>query len=224
MIRMSPLTSSEMISDLECRFIVNLPIIELTSFDRLIYHLSEASWFYNDYLRHAYGTIYRSTRAFCHLMFTESRILQPYQLSFDRLYRSFCQYVCQIPVYGCMIISKCGKYILVVRGPTGYWSFPKGKQNQAEDGETCARREVFEETGYKYPSVPLGIGITRWFYGRRLTMYRLQIVRYDPSTTHCRQNRYEISKVEWIKISVLARKDPRWYPTIMPFVSILHTM
>ena len=39
--------------------------------------------------------------------------------------------------------------MLVVHRPKyDDWTFPKGKNEPGEDDETCARREVWEETGY----------------------------------------------------------------------------
>jgi len=50
-------------------------------------------------------------------------------------------------------IKRCGiifidddKY-LVVKGNSGIWSFPKGRVNDNETDEECAKREVLEETG-----------------------------------------------------------------------------
>lgn len=211
----------DMITDLECRFLVNLPPTELASFDRIMYHLSEASWFFNDHLRHEYGREHLSTRDFCRMMFQESPVLRFARREFDRLYRSFCAYIRTVPVYGCIIQSECGTYVLLVRGPTGYWSFPKGKQNQGEDGMTCARREVHEETGYTCSPI-LGTPLVRYIYGRYLTMYRLHVPLFPINCPI--QNVAEIVAIEWVALSLLVEQEQRgsrWYPTVLPFIAAL---
>jgi 8-oxo-dGTP pyrophosphatase MutT (NUDIX family) len=201
-----------MISDIECRFLVSLPPSELATWNRVLYHLSEASWFYNDHLRHKYNRKYLSTKDFCRMLFTDSIILRHALPMFERLYKSFCQYLTTIPVYGCIILSDCGQLVLLVRGPTGYWSFPKGKQNQGESGKECARREVWEETGYHCPPC-MGNGITRWLCGRKLTMYHLRVPLFPIDRS--KQNTAEITAVEWIHLHSI--RNLRLYPTIAPF-------
>jgi 8-oxo-dGTP pyrophosphatase MutT (NUDIX family) len=67
--------------------------------------------------------------------------------------------------FGGIIRHQCqtGKYeYVVIKGRrTAIWSFPKGHQFRGEDGLTCARREIREETGIAAlpaPIRPLKIG------------------------------------------------------------------
>ncbi|CAK9303143.1 unnamed protein product [Gordionus sp. m RMFG-2023] len=57
-----------------------------------------------------------------------------------------------IPVCGALILDESLSHVLLVRGygaknNKGFWSFPRGKINEAENECECAIREVLEETG-----------------------------------------------------------------------------
>ncbi len=57
------------------------------------------------------------------------------------------------PKTGCsVIVEDQGKVLLIKRGKPpyeGYWSLPGGSQEAGETLESCARRELFEETGLR---------------------------------------------------------------------------
>ena len=55
----------------------------------------------------------------------------------------------KMPVYGAIIRSNDGKYLLVQGRKHSKWSFPKGHAKQFETPLDCASREIFEETGCK---------------------------------------------------------------------------
>ena len=207
----------KMIADIASRFIVNLPDSELRSFDRLLYHLQCASWFYNDHLRFQYNTRYLSTRRFCHMMFSTSDILRPYLSQFDRLYTAFVDYMNNIPVFGCMIWSPCRTHVLLVRGPTGYWSFPKGKRDQDECGLDCARREVLEETGFDVrPFLHKdSVSVTRHVYNRILTMYDVVALDMFP-IIHENRDTTEVTDIRWVQVDQITSRNR--YPTVLPFL------
>lgn len=50
---------------------------------------------------------------------------------------------------GCCIRS--GRKILLIKGYSGLWGFPKGTVENGENVYNCAIREVLEETGVKVP-------------------------------------------------------------------------
>jgi hypothetical protein len=53
----------------------------------------------------------------------------------------------KMPIYGAIIRSEDGKYLLVQGRHTLKWSFPKGHSKKYETPLDCAGREIFEETG-----------------------------------------------------------------------------
>jgi hypothetical protein len=50
-------------------------------------------------------------------------------------------------VYGAICVNNTGKILLVRGRQSKKWSFPKGHMERGESAETCARRELWEETG-----------------------------------------------------------------------------
>lgn len=50
-------------------------------------------------------------------------------------------------VFGTIVVSSQGKFLLVRGRATGKWSFPKGHAEGSEAPLDCAKRELFEETG-----------------------------------------------------------------------------
>jgi 8-oxo-dGTP diphosphatase len=54
-------------------------------------------------------------------------------------------------------------YVLLIKTPSGVWSFPKGLVESGEKPEETAVREVFEETGVQgRPLTPLG-EVSYWY-------------------------------------------------------------
>lgn len=52
------------------------------------------------------------------------------------------------------VLVRGGRVLLVHRPRYDDWTFPKGKAEDGESDEACARREVHEETGYVCGSAP----------------------------------------------------------------------
>lgn len=63
--------------------------------------------------------------------------------------RSFLNSKC----YGGIIYCSTTKKYLLVKGKTGIWSFPKGHRELNETPYTCAKREIYEETGLKIDNI-----------------------------------------------------------------------
>lgn len=107
---------------------------------------------------------------------------------------------------------------LVVKGVlSGIYSFPKGRQNDDENVELCASREVFEETGIEIDPSQL-TSSNRIKLGKNT--YFILEVNEDNYQAFNIQDREEICEVTWKSISELRRlhcnKDIRnllQYPT-----------
>ena len=88
--------------------------------------------------------------------------------------------------------------ILVVKGVSGIWSFPKGRCMTNEEEEDCAKREVYEETGLKIDSLK---DKKKFKIGRNI-YYRYDCVekQFTEFTVH---DTNEVEEVGWKSITEL---------------------
>eukprot|EP00238_Polyblepharides_amylifera_P007898 CAMPEP_0196576094 /NCGR_PEP_ID=MMETSP1081-20130531/5443_1 /TAXON_ID=36882 /ORGANISM="Pyramimonas amylifera, Strain CCMP720" /LENGTH=276 /DNA_ID=CAMNT_0041894605 /DNA_START=142 /DNA_END=969 /DNA_ORIENTATION=+ len=219
------LPPQELLEDLSIRFVINAPQEELQSFDRILFLVEQAHWFYEDNVRDEqknYKSL--SLREFTEMLFCQCACLQPYQKFVDDIYKRFNQYKHTVPVFGGILLNPTMTHILLVRGFTkqSSWGFPKGKVNAEEEGATCARREVAEETGFLcQPHEEHYIELTR---GQQLS--RLYIIPGVPEETHFEpQTKGEIGKIEWFPISSFTKtageNDNKKFFMVHPFIGHL---
>jgi len=149
---MSNKPTFEIIDEILCRFIVNLPKKELKT-DRIFFHMQEAYWFYEDFVFQNKDfhpkQPYLTEKNFGQILFERC----PFKIcdlrDYYRLYKDFHDYQSQIPVYGAILLNKTlDKVLLVMNIRQTNYSFPKGKINQNESELDCAAREVWEEIGF----------------------------------------------------------------------------
>ncbi len=219
--------------DLCSRFIINNPYEEFSSFERVVFQIEQAHWFYEDFYRKRYGLIKYSLERFVELVFHHCPSLQPYAAGVDSIYRDFKQYKSSVPVCGCILINpQCTKVtfafgqwrlflfffpskhkVVMVQGfGAKSWGFPRGKINKDEPPSSCALREVLEETGYD-ASANLLLDDYIDFTNRKqaIRLYLCPDVAED--TVFETRTRNEIKSIKWFKIEQLpmsfeARKQP----------------
>lgn len=149
---MSQKPNNEIIDDILCRFIVNLPQKEL-KYDRIFFHMQEAYWFYLDFVLQNKDLVPKppeiNQKYFAQILFDRSPLIICDRRDYNLLYKKFHDYQSQIPVYGAIILNQLlDKILLVMNWKQTSYSFPKGKINQNESEINCAAREVWEEIGY----------------------------------------------------------------------------
>ena len=149
---MSSRPSNEIIEEILCRFIVNLPKKEVKK-DRIFFHMVEAYWFYLDFIfqnRDIHPKQpYLNERNFGQILFEKCPFRICDSRDYQKLYNDFHYYQSQIPVCGAILLNKSlDKVLLVMNMNRTNYSFPKGKINQNENMLDCAAREVWEEIGY----------------------------------------------------------------------------
>lgn len=147
-----PLPGKDLMDDLCTRFVLNSPPEELESFERMLFLVEQAHWFYEDFVREEEPEANLqslSLKTFAKLMFQQCPELQAYSTVLDAIYRQFNEYKQVIPVMGAIMLNPGLDKCLLVKswGPNGNWSFPRGKINPNEVDIDCAAREVLEETG-----------------------------------------------------------------------------
>ncbi len=91
--------------------------------------------------------------------------------------------------------------VLVHHGTQGDWSIPKGKQDPGEDIETCAVREVLEETGL-HCETDLYIGAFHYIdrYNRTKVVQYWSMHAGDDEELHVLSPTMEIDDARWVNI------------------------
>lgn len=102
---------------------------------------------------------------------------------------------------GGLITNPAGEVLMMFR--RGKWDLPKGKQDPGEDLETCALREVAEETGLHTVSLENKITETYHYYPmknkkvlKHTHWYRMQFTGTELTVPQIEE---DIQDLEWIK-------------------------
>ena len=151
-------TVTQLFDDLIVRFIINSPIEELSSIERLGFLVEQAFWYYDDFYydqNQQKLPRYSSLKAFAIALYQHCPEIFPFpkaSSSFEQEFSKFLKYKSSIPVVGAVLLDEAKEQVLLVQGyhaKSNVWTFPKGKINQHEKYEDCARREVYEETSFE---------------------------------------------------------------------------
>lgn len=131
----SEYTLTEALDDLCCRFLLNLPLSEFESFERLFFAIESAHWFYDDFFRASNKKLPAlSLKDFAVKLFAHTPLLQPYKEQVDKLFEAFRNYKQEVPKCGAAMLNSTMDRVLLVHGwgGKGRWSFPKGKLGKDE--------------------------------------------------------------------------------------------
>ena len=137
--------------DVESRFLYNLPESELSQSDRLFFQIEQAWWFYEDFKADKYAHLphFKNLQSFAIKIFEHCPLLSNYKDQCEELFADFSVYKSMIPVYGCIMLNKDMRKMVLVKSYKGKsWGFPRGKVNENEGTLACAVREAFEEAGF----------------------------------------------------------------------------
>ncbi|EGC36740.1 hypothetical protein DICPUDRAFT_46996, partial [Dictyostelium purpureum] len=200
-----PPTLNEIFDDLSSRFVLNIPAEELSSFERLLFQIEAAYWFYDDFYREDFPQLPKYSMAeFTKNFFSNCPILKHHQTSVEEILKSFSDYKTKVPVFGAIILNQDLDKALFVRGygSNNSWGFPKGKVNKDESDADCAVREVFEETSFDIaPYLNERHFIELNIKEQKIKLY---IVAGVPEPTQFYpRTRKEIGKIEWVLIDDL---------------------
>ncbi|KAJ4979783.1 hypothetical protein NE237_010563 [Protea cynaroides] len=199
------LPPQELLDDLCSRFILNVPKEDLESFERILFLIEHAHWFYEDNSVEQNPSLKSLTlKEFASLMFNSCAALRPYIAHIDDIYKDFTSYKVRVPVTGAIILDECYERCLLVKGwkPGSSWSFPRGKKNKDEEDHTCAIREVLEETGFdvsKFLKIDDYLEVT--IGQQRVRLYIIAGVKDD--TVFAPMTKKEISEISWHRIDEL---------------------
>lgn len=139
-----------------------------------------------------------------------------YNEDFANLKASFFKHFHLVVAAGGLIKNDKKEILMIFR--RGKWDLPKGKMDQGETLENCAKREVEEETGLQKPEIIKPLKITYHTYiqfGKHIlkeTHWYLMKVSGDEKLIP--QTEEQISEIIWVKKEDLQKYISNTYPTI----------
>ncbi|KAH7537418.1 hypothetical protein FEM48_Zijuj03G0090400 [Ziziphus jujuba var. spinosa] len=198
------LPPQELLDDLCSRFVLNVPKEDLQSFERILFLVEYAHWFYEDNSVENNPSLKSFTlKEFTSLLFNSCDVLKPYVAHIDDIFKDFTSYKVRVPVTGAIILDETYERCLLVKGWKGSsWSFPRGKKNKDEEDHTCAIREVLEETGFDVTKLLNKDEYIELVFGQqRVRLYIIAGVKDD--TAFAPLTKKEISEIAWHRLDDL---------------------
>lgn len=140
----------------------------------------------------------------------------------EKLLQKFCKKVKPIIAAGGIVKNEKGDTLFIKR--KGKWDLPKGKLDKGEDLQTCALREVIEETGIKNLSITGFATITYHLFKRDGEIQLKQTYWYDMFSDFkgefTPQTEEEITKVKWREKQKMRKTLENSYRNIVEIFSI----
>ncbi|CAK9169602.1 unnamed protein product [Ilex paraguariensis] len=198
------LPPQELLDDLCSRFVLNVPKEDLQSFERILFLVEYAHWFYEDNSVEKNPSLKSlSLKEFTSLMFNSCDVLRPHVAHIDDIFKDFTSYKVRVPVTGAIILDETYERCLLVKGWKGTsWSFPRGKKNKDEEDHKCAVREVLEETGFDFSKLLNKEEYIEMIFGQqRVRLYIVAGVKDD--TAFAPLTKKEISEIAWQRLEDL---------------------
>ena len=203
----APPSLQEVMDDLALRFVVNAPSDQQETFERLLFQVEAAYWFYDDEYREIWPHVYPSLSLlqFSKKLFNMCELLAPYASETEKIYKEFTAYKYSIPTCGAIIVNRKRTKVVLVRGfKSKTWGFPKGKIDADEEMLSCAVREVYEEVGFDItPHIDSDRFIEKQPHG--FPLCRLYVALDVPEDTKFQtQTKKEIGGIAWHEINKIA--------------------
>jgi 8-oxo-dGTP pyrophosphatase MutT (NUDIX family) len=140
-----------------------------------------------------------------------------YDKDFEKLKEDFFRHFTIIKAGGGLVKNKNGKILLILR--RGKWDLPKGKLDDNETIEECAKREVQEETGLQEIKVIRPIEITYHTYvqfGKHiLKESHWYAMKATVDEKLIPQTEEDITEIIWASKEDLKKYIPNTFPTII---------
>lgn len=123
---------------------------------------------------------------------------------------------------GGLVLNERGYLLMIYR--RGYWDLPKGKRDAGESIETCAVREVEEETGLSEVQLLKPVGETIHHYLDPFTNLPTQKITYWYSMYAAStqplipQSSEDITDIRWVSAAELPYLLEQSFPTIREII------
>ncbi len=135
---------------------------------------------------------------------------------FESLKHSVERHFKIIQAGGGIVINKDGAVLLIFR--RGKWDLPKGKLDEGESIETCAMREVKEETGLSHLSLRKLFTITRHVYKEKNKLILKEtfwyLMNYPGNEILVPQEEESITRAEWVLQQDIEKYLNNTFPSI----------
>ncbi|MBQ9891613.1 MAG: NUDIX domain-containing protein [Bacteroidales bacterium] len=135
----------------------------------------------------------------------------------EAAYRRICREFKEVNAAGGLVSNRRGDFLLINRN--GLWDLPKGHQEEGEDIELTAVREVQEETGVESLQLRRLICVTHHCYLRGGIWHLKHTWWYDmlytDPTDLTPQREEDISRAAWVARSSLPPFLKKTYPSIL---------
>lgn len=195
-----------------------IPLCKKNNFKELFYILEKLYWKYFSKIKNS--NIYKlSYKLFCKIIFLNSELLDFYD-DFELTYEKYNKFKKEIPVRGCIVVSKNRDKILLVKNRfSNSWCFPKGKINSKETDWQCAKRETYEETGLKVSKSKSCCELN--INGRNFKLYLVEEIDEDYNFSPIDQD--EISDVKFFEIDNVPEKTNYVVPFLNSIKKLLNS-
>jgi len=123
---------------------------------------------------------------------------------------------------GGLVLNERGYLLMIYR--RGYWDLPKGKRDPGEAIETCAVREVEEETGLSEVQLLKPVGETIHHYLDPFTNLPTQKITYwysmyaTSTQPLIPQSSEDITDIRWVSAAELPQLLKQSFPTIREII------
>jgi 8-oxo-dGTP pyrophosphatase MutT (NUDIX family) len=141
---------------------------------------------------------------------------------FEKLQRAFFKHFTVIEAAGGIVQNEDKELLFIFR--RGKWDLPKGKMEKKESAETCAAREIEEETGARQLKLKKKTGDTYHIYDE-FGKHFLKISHWYYFKCPAKQNLQpqsseDITEVKWFKTKDIKIPIGNTYATIKDILSI----
>lgn len=142
----------------------------------------------------------------------------------DQLKKMFWEQFTVIQAAGGVIRNEKEETLMIFR--RGVWDLPKGKKEEGEPPETCAVREVMEETGLSKVRLKDLLKMTYHTYSlfgkeilKETYWYRMEAPSDQPLLP---QTEEDIHRIEWVGASGFDEKLSNTFPSIKDVLAAVH--
>ncbi len=141
-------------------------------------------------------------------------------VDFEYAFKKITEKLIHVPAAGGLVKNEKDEFLFIYRNR--HWDLPKGHQEEGEDLELTAVREVEEETGLGNISLGEKLDVTYHTYmrnnKRELKVTHWYSMSSDSKEKLIPQKEEGIDRVEWLSKEFIAKHEKKIYPSLYHFL------